>query len=252
MDENTIVYSIIEAQNGNEEELENLVKCNSGLVWSIVRRFKDRGHELEDLYQIGCIGFIKSIKRFNTQYEVKLSTYAVPYILGEIKRFIRDDGSIKVSRSTKELMVKIREIQKRHLNEKGEEINIKEIAKELKVDKEEIAFALASTRPIESINEEIYEENGKTKLIDQISSGKDEETTIVNNLVLKNLINALNERERKIILLRYFKEQTQSQVAKILGVTQVQVSRVEKKILSEMRAKIDVSWKNTMQLMYLE
>ena len=232
---NDFVHSIIEAQNGNEEEMANLIKNNNGLIWSIVRRFKDRGYELEDLYQIGCIGFIKSIKRFDTQYDYKLSTYAVPYILGEIKRFIRDDGPIKVSRSTKELMVKIREIQKRHLDK---EVSINEIAKELKVEREEIAFALASTRPIESINEEVYEENGKTRLIDQISSGKDEETTTVNNLVLKNLINALNERERKIILLRYFKEQTQSQVAKILGITQVQVSRLEKKILTEMRGKI--------------
>ncbi|MCL2859888.1 MAG: SigB/SigF/SigG family RNA polymerase sigma factor [Oscillospiraceae bacterium] len=239
MDQNSIVHNIIEAQNGNEEEMANLVKCNNGLIWSIVKRFKDRGHELEDLYQIGCIGFIKSIKRFDIHYEVKLSTYAVPYILGEIKRFIRDDGQIKVSRSTKELIIKIKVIQKQYLDKKGKEISIIDIAKELKIDKEEIAFALASTRPIESINEEIYEENGKAKLIDQISSGKDEETTIVNNLVLKNLINALNERERKIILLRYFKEQTQSQVAKILGVTQVQVSRIEKRILGEMRGKME-------------
>lgn len=230
--------SIVEAQNGNEEEMANLVKNNSGLIWSIVRRFKDRGHELEDLYQIGCIGFIKSIKRFNIQYEVKLSTYAVPYILGEIKRFIRDDGTIKVSRSIKELIIKIRDIQKHYLDKEGKEINVNDIAKELKVDKEEIAFALASTKPIESTNEELYEENGKIKLIDQISSGKDEEATIVNNLVLKNLINALNEKERKIILLRYFKEQTQSQVAKILGVTQVQISRIEKRILDEMRRSI--------------
>ena len=235
---NDVVHSIIEAQNGNEEVMANLIERNNGLIWSIVRRFKDRGHELEDLYQIGCIGFIKSIQRFDTQYDVKLSTYAVPYILGEIKRFIRDDGPIKISRSTKELMVKIKEIQKRYLDKEGKEISIKDIAKELEVEKEEIAFALASTRPIESIDEEIYEENGKTRLVDQISSGKDEESAIVNNLVLKNLINALNERERKIILLRYFKEQTQAQVAKILGITQVQVSRLEKQILTEMRSKI--------------
>ena len=136
--------------------MAKLLEENNGLIWSIVRRFKDRGYELEDIYQIGSIGFIKSIKRFDTSFDVKLSTYAVPYILGEIKRFIRDDGSLKVSRSIKELAMKIIDVQNKFLKEKGKEITILEIAKELKVTKEEIALALDSIKPTVSIYEDSY------------------------------------------------------------------------------------------------
>ncbi len=230
---------ILEAQNGNTEVLAKLVEKNTGLIWSIVRRFKDRGYELEDLYQIGSIGFIKSIKRFDTSFDVKLSTYAVPYILGEIKRFIRDDGSVKVSRSVKELAAKIRDIQARHLREKGEEISISELAKELKISKEEIAVALDSLNPTVSIYEKIYsDEEGGIHLADKLDTGIDEAETIVDNLSLKNAISMLGERERQLIILRYFRNKTQMQVAKILGVSQVQVSRMEKKILEQMKTKL--------------
>ncbi len=230
---------IIEAQNGNSEVLAKLVEKNTGLIWSIVRRFKDRGYELEDLYQIGSIGFIKSIKRFDTSFDVKLSTYAVPYILGEIKRFIRDDGSVKVSRSVKELAAKIRDIQARYLREKGEEISISEMAKELKTSKEEIAVALDSLNPTVSIYEKIYsDEEGGIHLADKLDTGVDEAESIVDNLSLKNAISALGERERQLIILRYFRNKTQMQVAKILGVSQVQVSRMEKKILEQMKTKL--------------
>ena len=136
--------------------MTKLLEENNGLIWSLVRRFKDRGYELEDLYQIGSIGFIKSIKRFDTSFNVKLSTFAVPYILGEIKRFIRDDGSVKVSRSIKELAMKIKDVQNKFLKEKGKDISVLEIAKELKVTKEEVALAMDSIKPVVSIYEDNY------------------------------------------------------------------------------------------------
>jgi len=232
------IENIIEAQNGKEEAMETLIKENNGLIWSIVKRFKDRGYELEDLYQLGCMGFIKCIKKFDTNLEYKLSTYAVPYILGEIKKFLRDDGIIKVSRSTKTLLVKIKEIQKFYQDKEGKELSIKEIAKELKVEVEEVVYALTTSKPLESINEEIYDDNDKTTLGDKISSNIDEESKIVNKIVLNNILDSLSKEEREIIILRYFREQTQTQVAKLLGVSQVQVSRIEKRILGNMKAKL--------------
>ena len=181
-------------------------------------------------------GFIKAIKRFDINYEVKLSTYAVPYIIGEIKRFIRDDGPIKVSRSLKELNAKIKEIQREYLIKKGEEINISEIAKILKVTKEEIAMALESQRPIESVDEESYEGEGSNETkITKISNGKDETQNLVDKICLSNLISNLDKREKQIILMRYYREKTQSEIAKMLGISQVQVSRIEKKILQNMK-----------------
>lgn len=228
---------IISAQSGNKDAMSKLVKENNGLIWSIVKRFTNRGYELEDLYQIGCIGFIKSIKRFDTNFEVKLSTYAVPYILGEIKRFIRDDGPVKVSRSLKELMVKIYELQKEYMAKKGKEISINIIAKELNVSKEEIAMALDSARPVESIYESINNEDD-TCIIDRIKQNGDETELLVNKITIKEIITELKDQEREIILLRYYKEKTQMQVAKILGISQVQVSRIEKKILGMMKKRI--------------
>ncbi len=231
--------NIEQAQNGNEQAMEQLIKDNNGLIWNIVKRFSNRGFEMEDLYQIGCIGFIKAIKRFDTNFEVQVSTYAVPYILGEIKRFIRDDGAIKVSRSTKELAGKILELQKEYTNKKGKDITINEISEILKVPKEEIAFALDSIKPIASIYEESNNTNDDDRrIIDKIAQDKDETSTLVNNLTIKQLINDLEVREKEIILLRYFKNQTQSEVAKVLGITQVQVSRIEKKILNNMKLKL--------------
>ena len=234
------VQDIIKAKEGNEEAMSKLVQSNSGLIWSIVRRFKDRGYELEDLYQIGSLGFIKSIRRFDTNFEVQLSTYAVPYILGEIKRFIRDDGPIKVSRSTKELCVKIRELQKEYLNKKGVEIKIDEISKLLNVSKEEIAAALDSVNCVDSIYDMNYKDDNEGNVLDKIPANVESEKNIVDKIVLKDAINKLNDREKKIILLRYFRGSTQSQVAKILGISQVQVSRIEKRVLSDMKEMLAV------------
>ena len=234
------VEDIIKAKNGNEEAMTKLIDSNSGLIWSIVRRFKDRGYELEDLYQIGSLGFIKSIRRFDTNFEVQLSTYAVPYILGEIKRFIRDDGPIKVSRSIKELCVKIREVQREYMNKKGEEINIEEISRILKVSKEEIAAALDSINCVDSIYDVNYKDENDGNILDKIPANDETEKNIVDKIVLKDAINKLNEREQKIILLRYFRGSTQCQVAKMLGISQVQVSRIEKKILLDMKEMLAV------------
>ena len=229
------------AQNGSQEDMTKLIEDNNGRSWSIVRRFSGRGYDVEDLYQIGCIGFIKAIQRFDTSFEVRLSTYAVPYILGEIKRYIRDDGPIKVSRSIKELNVKILELQREFLHKYGRDISLEEISKELKISKEEIAMALDSARPVDSIEDAKYKDNKTDKtvsILEQISTGKDEETEITNRITIKNLINELNDNEKEIILLRYYKQKTQMQVSKILGITQVQVSRIERKVLDKMKKRL--------------
>lgn len=240
MYENTI-ESIKKAQKGDKKELEKLINENNGLIWSIVKRFNGRGHDLEDLYQIGCIGFIKSIQRFDVSFEVKLSTYSVPYILGEIKRFIRDDGPIKISRSIKEISVKINELKKQYLIQNGREITLDELANELKISKEDILIAIESNTQVESIDGIIYENNkdgNNINLIEKISTGKDEQDIVVNKITVRELINGLENKEKQVILLRFYKEKTQSQVAKILGITQVQVSRIERKILNNMKSKL--------------
>lgn len=230
---------IKKAQNGDEEAMTSLIENNKGLIWNIVKRFNGRGYEIEDIYQIGCMGFIKAIKRFDTSFEVQVSTYAVPYILGEIKRFIRDDGIMKVSRSTKELAVKILELQKEHLNKTGEEISINIIAEKLNITKEEVAYALDAIRPVSSIYEGTNCGGDDDRTIaDKLASDKDEAGTIVNKIAIKQLIENLETREKEIILLRFYKEKTQSEVAKVLGITQVQVSRIEKKILNSMKLKL--------------
>ena len=219
------INSIKRAQDGDKFEMDRLIRENNGLIWSIVKRFMNRGYEVEDLYQIGCIGFIKSIKRFDTNFEVKLSTYSVPYILGEIKRFIRDDGPIKVSRSIKELNTKINEL-KRHYLLNGKEITLEQICKELKIQKEDAIIAMESTNAVESMDAATNTENKEGKqmtIFDKISTGKNEEEIITNRMVVNQLINELHDRDKEIILLRFFKEKKQTEVAKILGISQVQV-----------------------------
>lgn len=227
------------AQENNEEAMEILIKNNSGLIWNIVKRFVGRGYETDDLYQIGCIGLIKAIKRFDITLDVQLSTYAVPYIMGEIKRFIRDDGIIKVSRQTKELAIKIKQIQNEYMRKTGEEISITKISEILKVDKEEIAAAIESSNNVDSIYSAEASDNDERMLIEKIADNNDEYKSLVDKITLNEIINNLDEREKKVILLRFYKEQTQSQVGKILGITQVQVSRIEKKVLEKMKLKLE-------------
>ena len=228
---------IIKAQNGDRQALEKIINDNNGLVWSIVKRFSGRGYEVEDLYQIGCIGFIKSIQRFNTSLDYKMSTFAVPYILGEIKRFLRDDGIVKVSRNIKELSFRIKEIENTYLLQTGESITISKLAEILEVTGEEICLAMDSSRQIESINDEAFSDSSKEK-IDIISDDENIQEKIIDKITLKQLIDKLNFREKEIINLRYFKDKTQMQVAKILGISQVQVSRIEKKILNNMKQSL--------------
>lgn len=234
----TNTKDIIEAQNKSEEAMEKIITNNSGLIWSIVNRFLGRGYSKEELYQIGCIGLIKAVQRFDTNFEVKISTFAVPYIMGEIKRFLRDDGPIKISRSIKELGAKIRDVQREYLTKNATDIKISDIAKILNVSIEDVNLALEASRPIDSIDEEVYEGEEKCSKISKISNKKDDVGELINKITIKKLIKELNPREQQIILLRYFKEKTQTDVAKALGISQVQVSRIEKKILLEMREKI--------------
>lgn len=220
--------------------MTKLVKDNQGLIWSIVKRFTGRNYETEDLYQIGSMGFIKAIKRFDTSFEVQISTYAVPYILGEIKKFIRDDGIIKVSRSVKELGIKIKQLQNEYLKKNHEEINIAQISKELKVDKEEIIFAMEAQRPVESIyQDENNDNNDKRELLSKIPVETNQELKIINNMALNQVINNLNAREKQIIILRFYKDKTQTEVGKMLGISQVQVSRMEKSVLEKMKQRLE-------------
>lgn len=235
---NNDIEDIIKAQNGDENVMEKLINENKGLIWSIIRRFKDRGVEIDDLYQIGVLGFIKSIKKFDTTFDVKLSTYAVPYIMGEIKRHIRDDGPIKVSRSIKDLGRKVIDLQKEYLKQTGQDISIIQVAKKLNVTKEEVALALDSFNPVESIYNSTSEQDDGQSLLDTLSSNIDEQSEIVNRLSLEQLIDNLNDEEKQIILLRYYKGRTQTEVAKILKTSQVQISRIEKKVLERMKVKL--------------
>lgn len=238
---NNSYQDIIDAQNGNEEKMASLVKNNMGLVYNITRRFQGRGYEIEDLNQIATMGLIKAIKKFDVNYEVQLSTYSVPYILGEVKKYIRDDGTIKVSRSIKETAMKINVIKKEYMDKNGTEIKIEEIAKQLKISKEDVALAIDATASnvVTSISEPVYDNNnGELCVADTLQSDKDEESEITNKLSIQKLINELDDRDKKIIMLRYFKGNTQTQVSKMLGISQVQVSRIEKRLLLEMREKI--------------
>lgn len=223
---------IIKSQSGDEESLTKLIEENNGLIWSVVRRFWYRDVEAEDLYQIGCIGFIKAVKRFDFDYNVELSTYAVQYIFGEIKKFLRDDGIIKISRNIKELGGKIKQLKKIH----GDNISLKKMAEILKVSEDDICMAMDAGKKIESINQFIYED-GNCQMQEKIIIDNDEEN-VIDKILISDLVDNLKIRDREIIKLRYFKEKTQSQVAQIMGISQVQVSRIERKTLKELREKL--------------
>ena len=225
-------------KNITEKDLETLVSENSALIWSIVKRFKNRGYELDDLFQIGAIGFIKAVKRFDLSYDTKLSTYAVPYIIGEIKIFLRDDGMIKVSRGLKELNYKIKLLEEKY-EKNNEKVSMDKIVKELKISKEDFILAQNINSSVESINEYCFTNSIKEKeekII--IEKNENPENNIVQRIMIKDALKKLDEKEKNIILLRYFKEKTQSEVAKIYGISQVQASRLEKKILQKMREDI--------------
>lgn len=227
------------ARNGDEEAQAGLIKENTGLVWSVARRFLGRGYEAEDLFQIGCIGLIKAVRKFDMSFGVRFSTYAVPMIMGEIKRFIRDDGMIKVSRSIKELAIRALGVKETMIRESGAEPTVKEIAKRLGVSAEELAAAMeAGARP-ESIDAApTGDAQGGKALVDRLECKTDYENEIVNRILVRRLISEFDERERRVIILRYYKQKTQSAIAEMLGISQVQVSRIEKKALEIMRERL--------------
>lgn len=222
------------SQQGDMLARDRLVSHNIRLVWSVVQRFLNRGYESEDLFQIGSIGLLKAVDKFDLTYEVKFSTYAVPMIIGEIQRFLRDDGMVKVSRSLKELANKVRKT-KDELSKRLDRLpTLHEIAQELGVEPEEIVFAQEANRAPTSIHETVYENDGDPiTLMDQIAD--DTEKAWFDKLTLRDAIQRLTEREQLIVYLRYFKDQTQSEVAERLGISQVQVSRLEKKIIARMK-----------------
>lgn len=227
------------AHQGNKEARDTLVFENTGLIWSIVRRFTGRGYETDDLFQIGCIGILKAIDKFDMSYDVKFSTYAVPMILGEIKRFIRDDGMVKVSRGIKENGWRIRNAEAELVSILGREPTIDEIAKRVELSREEVVLTMEANREVESINRVVYENEGNEVCIgDQVADKRDGEE-LVNRIVLKKVLEELEDKEKIIIEMRYFMDKTQAQVAKNLGVSQVQVSRLEKKILLRLREKME-------------
>jgi len=224
------------SQQGDEEAKEILVKKNIALVKSMVKRFLNRGYEYEDLFQIGTIGLIKAIYNYDEQYKVRFSTYAVPMIIGEIKRFLRDDGLIKVSRSLKELANKVVSVQEQLKKRLRRDPTIQEIADIIGVDPEEIVQALEVNKTPSSLYDAIYEDDDNPILLIDKMSGDDKEfTDVIDKIAIKDMLSKLDERERYIIIMRYFKDRTQSDIAKDLGISQVQVSRIEKKVLLKMR-----------------
>lgn len=228
------------AKEGNTEALNKLIEANLPLVISISKKFTNRGYEYEDIYQIGCMGLVKAIKNFDEKYNVKFSTYAVPMIIGEIKRFLRDDGMIKVSRNVKSLAKKLH-FDKEALTKKlNREPTVEELAQFSGMDKEEILFALESSASMQYLYEVIHQDDGSpVLLIDKLSENAIEDKNITEKLALKEALRNLDTKSRQIIVLRYFKDKTQIQVAKMLGISQVQVSRIEKKVLQEMRKQLD-------------
>jgi RNA polymerase sporulation-specific sigma factor len=238
------VLELIEmAKLGDKQAQAMIVENNVGLVWSIVRRFQNRGHEIDDLFQIGSIGLIKSIYKFDSSFNVKFSTYAVPMIIGEIKRFLRDDGIIKVSRSLKEISNKARITKEIMSKEFGREPTIGEMAQRLNISTEELVMAVEAGYSPESLFNSVGEgENSSVLLIDRIYDECNEsESDIIDKIALRQILDSLKPREKQIIVLRYFKERTQVQIAKQLGISQVQVSRIEKKILQEIRKRIEIN-----------
>jgi RNA polymerase sporulation-specific sigma factor len=232
---------IEKAKSGDKEAQSTLVERNIGLVWSIVKRFKNRGIETDDLFQIGCIGLIKSINKFDSSFDVKFSTYAVPMIIGEIKRYLRDDGLIKVSRALKEVSNKAKVTKEVMSKELGREPTMSEVAERVGIPVEELVMALEAGFIPESLFNKVGEsDNSSILLIDRINDDANgSEADLVEKIALKQVLDELPEREKQIILLRYFKEKTQVQIAKMLGISQVQVSRIEKKILKEIKKRIN-------------
>lgn len=233
MEQEETLRLIDSAQRGDNSASEALLTKNSPLIKSVIRRFKNRGVDYDDLYQLGCVGFIKAVKNFSTAYEVRFSTYAVPMIAGEVKRFLRDDGPVKVSRSTKSAAAKITRYIEEYKSEHGDSPTIDAIAEKFEMEAQEVVFILDSKRYPLSIYSRNDDESART-LIDKLCTRENDDEKL-DKMMVKQIIGTLAERDRKIILLRYFADKTQSEVARVLNVSQVQVSRLENKILAKIR-----------------
>ncbi len=220
------------AQNGDRDAAEQMIVENSGLIWSVARRYFGRGVDADDLYQLGCVGFMKAMMGFDRSYGTQFSTYAVPKISGEIRRFLRDDGAIKVSRSIKERAMRIRLVRERLLQELGREPVLSELADETGFSPEEIAVAETATADPESIQRSMGEDNFT---LEHLLSTEGPEETLLEHLTLREALSRLPEREQMVIQLRYYRQMTQEQTARIIGVSQVQISRIEKKALQSLR-----------------
>ena len=230
---------IILAKQGDKENFNELVENNKGLVYNIVKRFIGRGYEIDDLYQIGMMGFVKAIKRFDTDYEVKLSTYAVPYILGEIKRFIRDDGPVKVSRSLKENCARIYSARETLEKELGREPTLEEVAKAAELSADEVLMSLEAGSEVESLHKIIYQGDGNDiSLMDRLPEKENGQDAALDRIFLDEILKKLDVKERQLIGMRYFKDMTQTEIAAEMGISQVQVSRMEKRILKELKKQI--------------
>ena len=227
---------IRKSHDGDKEAREQLVEENVGLVWCVVKRFCGRGTEAEDLFQIGSIGLLKAIDKFDLSYDVKFSTYAVPMISGEIKRFLRDDGMINVSRSLKELSYRSTRAREKLTDRLGREPTLEEMSAELGVDKEEIVQAMEAGGEVESLYRPIHQKEGsEIRLLDRLEEKDQREEKILDRMVLRQMLETLDSKERQLIYLRYFADKTQADVGKIMGISQVQVSRIEKRIIENLR-----------------
>jgi len=228
---------IAKSQAGDDGARESLVVSNQRLVWSVVQRFLNRGYEPDDLFQIGCIGLMKAIDKFDLSYDVRFSTYAVPMIIGEIQRFLRDDGSVKISRSLKETARQVRRTRDELAKKLGRQPHINEVAEALGMEPTEVVFAQEAMRQPASIHETVFENDGDPiYLMDQISD--ENQNKWFDKLALHDALARLPERERLIVFMRFFKDKTQAEVAEVLGISQVQVSRLEKKILQTIRDQL--------------
>ncbi len=238
LDERSTIEYIRSAKAGNSQAKENLLEHNVSLVKCIVKRYLGKGVDYDDLFQIGCMGFLKAIIGFDERFGVKFSTYAVPMIAGEIKRFMRDDGTVKVSRAMKQTAKEINLFIEGYVAERGIQPSVSEIAKAFSLDEAETVFVMGSSKmPLSLYGGAEYKDGKERELIETLPASDDQED-MLDRMLLKGAIEALPERERKIIVLRYFRDMTQSEVAERIGVSQVQVSRIESKIIKEFREKL--------------
>ncbi len=226
---------LMQAKAGDDAARERLINCNLRLVFNLIQRFSSRGYEMEDLFQIGTIGLMKAIDKFDTSYDVRFSTYAVPMIIGEIRRFLRDDGPIKISRSLKETGIRIRYAQEALTKELGRAPKLNEVAERLELTPEQLTEAMEATQYLTSIHEELYQDDGDAiYVIDQLADREDD-SRFLEHMALEEVIDRLPEREKHILHLRFYRDQTQTEVARRIGISQVQVSRLERSALKKVK-----------------